>query len=103
MAQTWKINGQVYTHGQLMELKRQGFNPLKDKIIMKVITPNLVLEKKETENIETNLNTVQPSVEPELSSGLPTNFMQLKKLAKEKGMEVTKDTKKDDIVKFLNQ
>jgi hypothetical protein len=38
--QTWKINGQIYTHQQLMELKAQGLDPRKDKIEMKFITKN---------------------------------------------------------------
>lgn len=38
MAQTWKIKGQVYNHGQLQELKRQGLDPRKDEIVMKFIT-----------------------------------------------------------------
>ncbi len=39
--QTWKIKGQVYTHEQLMELKKMGLNPHKDKIEMKFITPGV--------------------------------------------------------------
>ena len=40
MSQSWKINGQVYNHQQLMELKAQGLDPRKDKIEMKFITKN---------------------------------------------------------------
>lgn len=38
--QTWRINGQTYTHAQLMELKKQGLDPRKDKIEMKFVTKN---------------------------------------------------------------
>lgn len=38
MAQTWKIKGQVYTLGQIQEMRKQGLNPHKDVIVMKFIT-----------------------------------------------------------------
>lgn len=34
---------------------------------------------------------------------LPKNFLQLKKLAAEKGMTITQATKKDEVLAFLNQ
>lgn len=54
MSQIWKINGQSYTHAQLMEMKKQGLDPRKDKIEMKFITKSEkveeVQEEKEVEN-----------------------------------------------------
>ena len=50
--QTWKIRNQVYTHPQLMELKRQGLDPRKDDIVMKFVTVDKsgkVVRKKEEE------------------------------------------------------
>lgn len=85
MTQTWKINGQVYTHGQLMELRAQGLNPLKDQIVMAAITPRKEVEVKKVE----------------VKEELPTAFFQLKALAKEKGMEVTRETNKEEIEAFL--
>jgi len=38
--QTWKIKGQVYTHAQLLELRKQGLDPRKDHIEMKFVTKN---------------------------------------------------------------
>lgn len=48
MQQTWKINGQVYNHSQLMEMKRQGLNPRKDQILLKSITNQKAEEVIET-------------------------------------------------------
>lgn len=53
MQQTWKINGQVYNHSQLMEMKRQGLNPRKDQILLKSIT-----NQKAEEVVETPVETV---------------------------------------------
>jgi hypothetical protein len=52
MTQTWKIKGQVYTHAQLMELKKQGLDPRKDDIVMKFITNPQ--PEANTPKIETN-------------------------------------------------
>lgn len=67
MSQTWKINGQTYNHGQLMELKRQGLDPRRDKIILKSVTnqPAEVVEEKvesttEVENITEDAVDEQP-------------------------------------------
>ncbi len=91
MTQTWKINGQVYTHGQLMELRAQGLNPLKDQIVMAAITPRKEVEVKKEKKVK----------KVEVKKELPTAFFQLKALAKEKGMEVTKETNKEEIEAFL--
>lgn len=93
--QTWRINGQIYTHAQLLELRRQGFDPRKDQIVMSSITPRP--EKKEESHKEEDSKEAQKG-----SDKLPTNFLQLKALAKEKGMEVTNSTKKEEIIKFLD-
>lgn len=52
--QTWKIKGQVFTHAQLMEMKKQGIDPRKDKVIMKFITKpkNEVLPEKAAEEVK---------------------------------------------------
>ncbi len=132
MAQTWKINGQVYTHGQLMELRKQGLDPRRDQIILSAVTPRNG-EGKVDEGPGTETKKAKKAKEPKVhlcpvcekdftgqdhdeshpeegtntdpdgTPTLPTNFMQLKALAKEKGMEVTKDTKKEDIVAFLDK
>ena len=49
--QTWKIKGQVYTHAQLMELKRQGLDPRKDDITMKFITNPKLKEQKDVPEV----------------------------------------------------
>lgn len=114
--QTWKINGQVYTHSQLMEMKKQGLDPRKDNIEMKFITRNKVtgaLPEKEEEASVVKKEEEAPVVKKEEEKieekveekkvKLPTNFMQLKKMASEKGMAVTKETKKEEIIAFLNK
>jgi len=94
--QTWKIKGQVYTLAQLRELKAQGLDPHKDKITMKFISkPAKNASKKPVVARKGKSDTVTHS------DDLPSNFMQLKKLAGEKGMKITIDTKKDEILKYL--
>ncbi len=100
MTQSWNINGQTYTHGQLMELRKQKLDPLKDKIVMANITPRAQVEEVKVEaKKEKKVKVVKEVVEGEL----PSNYMQLKALAKEKGMEVTTSTKKEDVLKFLEE
>lgn len=52
MSQTWNIKGQAYTHGQLMELKRQGLDPRRDKIVMKSITNQPTDEPEVVDEVE---------------------------------------------------
>jgi hypothetical protein len=106
--QTWKINGQVYTHGQLMEMRAQGLDPHKDKIAMKFITTGKKGEKKAVKQ------QAVPAVEikdekAEVPEAAPKTdyrsmkFFDLKKIAADKGMEVTKETKKAAILAFLEK
>lgn len=53
-----------------------------------------LVEAKEVEEVK-----VEEMVEEEL----PTNFMQLKKYAKEKGVEVTQEMTKDEVMEELNK
>lgn len=71
--QTWKIKGQVYTHAQLMELKRKGLDPRKDKIIMKFITPRNTEEDEVEVETETETEPQAPEtvVEPAEEGELP--------------------------------
>jgi len=57
--QTWKIRGQVYTHAQLMEIKKQGLDPHKDEIIMKFISPNKEVVAPKNESID-EVSTPEP-------------------------------------------
>lgn len=66
--QTWKIKGQVYTHAQLMELKRQGLDPRKDDIVMKFITnpqPEVKPEEKKASKKEVVSEVPELPTEPE--------------------------------------
>lgn len=128
--QTWRINGQVYTHAQILEMRAQGIDPRTDKVEMKFVTPGTKegLEKVKKEeaggnkalgesdaNSEANGDGNDDKKSPDdaddneaaLSSRKEAyakmNFFALKKLAKEKGMEITKDTKKDDVLAFLQK
>jgi len=131
MTQTWSIGGRTYTHAQLMELRKQGLDPRKDEIVMASVTPrkedplagdqdkNEVVKPEENlkKAVETEVvNKDEPAKEAEVKpevpvepvfeepeDELPTNFMKLKKLAKEAGMEMTKETKKEEILAFLSK
>lgn len=84
MTQLWTIKGQTYTHGQLMELKRQKLDPLKDEFELKAVTPRKVVE-------------VLPPVWENLG------WVELKEMARNAGMEVKKATKKEDILAYLKK
>lgn len=105
MSQTWTIKGKTYKRGQLDEMRRQKLDPKTDEIVMKEITPRkkakAAPEKaEEVKDVEIPAEVAgDTSEKPEL----PSNLMQLKKVAKEKGMTVTKTTKKDEILAFLKQ
>ena len=87
-------------HAELLEYKKQQNKETK---IAKSSKPKQVIDVKKKlkeikEKPEVNKEVLADKAE---TSELPTNFMQLKSLAKEKGMEVTNTTKKEDIIKFL--
>lgn len=91
--QTWKIKGKTYNHGQLMELKRQNLDPIKDEIVMSSVT------KKNQPEMEV------PEVEKKEISNVKyeeMKFFTLKKIAREKGMVLTNETKKEDVLEYLN-
>ncbi len=137
--QTWKIRGQVYTHGQLLELKKQGLNPHKDSIVLATVMPHAEPSKPVEEPKVEEPKMEEPKVEekekhytictqemldeyPELveqgvkvgdkmqvgeeEDAEPARLQDmhlsvLKKMAKEKGMKVTNETKKKDVLEFL--
>lgn len=112
--QTWNIRGQVYTHAQLMEMKKQGIDPRKDNVVLKFVTPlkdgsvRSPVEEKHTlteEDLKNNPDlqgVVEAGDEVTLNSDLNNfNMGQLKKLAKVNGMVTTNTTKKVEIVAFL--
>jgi len=83
--QFWTIDGKTYNHHQLMEMKRE--KALKEK---KALKKEKAPVKKES-----------APVEKDGFDGM--KFFTLKKIAKDKGMEVTNETKKADILEFLNK
>jgi DNA polymerase II large subunit len=83
--QTWEINGQVYTHPQLMELKKQGLDPRKDEIVMKLLSPKRDDEVPQTElvNEEVSKETLEdvtqlPETEEALEETEEQEFARLK-------------------------
>ena len=95
--QTWKINGQVYTHAQLMELKAQGLDPRKDNIEMKFVTRNnkgeLVAKADETkpaveepkkEPVESKVTTSSTDVEVPVEAEPETEEQEYERLKAEK-------------------
>lgn len=122
MSQKWNINGKTYTHGQLLELKAQGKDPRTDEIVMSEITlPKLektIKAKKEkkvvVESVEESMPEVEqversdeseaePSGDAEETPLAEMHLSTLKKMAKEKGMEVTNETTKVEVLAFLEQ
>lgn len=103
MTQFWTINGQTYNHGQLMELKRKKLNPKTARAEFVAPEVDHVVTEKDLELNPDLQGAVEVGETVSIPTELPTNFMQLKKLAREKGMNVTSDTKKEEIIAFLNQ
>lgn len=99
MTQTWTIKGQTYTHGQLMELKRQKLDPLKDEFELKAVTPRKVVEVLPP--------AVESSTDVEVTKDVPLwenlGWAELKEMARNAGMEVKKATKKEDILAYLKK
>jgi hypothetical protein len=88
MTQIWNIGGRSYNWAQLQELKKRNLDP-------KTVVTKFEAPKPEDKQ--------EVSIKPEESKSmaLPTNFMELKSLAKSQGMEVTNGTKKEEILTFL--
>ena len=75
----------LQTFGFLLEVKSAESSKVKS---VSVPEPETEVLKQEQSDLETG-------------EELPTNFMQLKAYAKSKGMDVTKETKKEEIIKAL--
>lgn len=129
MSQVWNIGGRQYNWNQLQELKKKKLNPLtavvnfeapkeevqKDEPCTLTITEEIIQENPELIDqgvkvgdemvVEDEAIVEAPTeeVENEEEESLPTNFMKLKALAVSKGMQVDNNTKKPDILQFLEQ
>lgn len=84
--QTWKINGQTYTHEQLMEMKRKKINPHKQKVELKTITPRGNVANKvetpavEAESVVAPVETPVPDAAPEAPVAVETPAVEAEKL-----------------------
>lgn len=94
--QVWNINGRQYTWGQLQQLKKQKLEPKTAEVVY--VAPEVTEEEREE---IAEAHEVEDLIKDDVDEELPTNFLQLKKLAKEQGMTVTPDTKKEEVMEFL--
>lgn len=101
--QLWTINGQTYNHQQLMELRKQGFNPLKDKVEMKKVTKHEVeiTEEIAEEYPELEEQGVEVGDTVQAIDLEDVPMAELRKAAKLKGMKATPKTTKAEFIAYL--
>lgn len=109
MTQTWTIKGQTYTHGQLMEMRKQGLDPVKDEVELKAVTPrkNKKAEQEagltsENSDLAEQGQKAGDVVVESANTGSVKSVSELRKLAEAKGMEDFKTAKKKDLLAFLS-
>jgi len=95
--QIWTIGGRQYTWSQLQQLKQKKLDAK---------TAEIVFVKPEgAEKIYTDIKKFEEKSKNEESTGNvegELSYPEMKKLAKEKGMQMTPQTKKTEIIEFLN-
>ena len=84
-------NGLLDTFGFLKTVKTVVKTTKADEVIVEVP------EEAPSEEVE------EAAKDPEVDEELPSNFLQLKKYAKEKGVEVTPHTTKEELLEALAQ
>lgn len=103
--QLYKRGNAWLTAKQLLEYNNKGkvtIEEVKDSNINDIREEKDEVEQLVAEDIKTPENATQELTE-QVEDELPTNFMQLKKYAKEKGVDVNIHKTKEEILKELNK
>jgi hypothetical protein len=103
--QLFKRGNAWLTAKQLLEYNNKGkvtIEEVKDSKISDIREEKDEVEELVVEEIKTSENATQGLTE-QVEDELPTNFMQLKKYAKEKGVDVNIHKTKEEILKELNK
>lgn len=109
-SQTWLINGRHMNREQLEEYKKE--QAAKRAVLNKQPEPEAPepeakpepkAEAKVKKKTKKKAKPVsEPESKPNLEDGLPQNIGQLRALARSKGMEVSEETTKEQLIEFLN-